>query len=107
MGSDGTWDRMRAPGFSQPWGRVGAHHKGVPAFSRGTLPHHMPGRRRLATRDAVHDSPRLTRHNGEQDGSRMVAEEALRIEYSPCSKYKCRRTRELLETTQQRRHRDA
>eukprot|EP00966_Prymnesium_polylepis_P213883 4953383-Prymnesium_polylepis.1 len=32
---------MRAPGFSQPSGRVGAHlTKGVPAFSRSTPPHH-------------------------------------------------------------------
>eukprot|EP00966_Prymnesium_polylepis_P202776 4697878-Prymnesium_polylepis.1 len=38
----------------------------------------MPSRRRLATRDAVHDSLRLTRHNSERNGSRMVAEEAAR-----------------------------
>eukprot|EP00966_Prymnesium_polylepis_P218808 5063691-Prymnesium_polylepis.1 len=62
-------DIMRVPGFSQPSGRVAAHHnsftKGVPAFGPrpavGSLrPPIMPGRRGLATRDTVHDSLRRT-----------------------------------------------
>ena len=34
--------------------------------------------RRLATRDAVHDGLRIARHNGERNGGRVVAEEAVR-----------------------------
>ena len=81
MGTDGTWDdgptECVHQGYRSPraaWVRI---TKASPRLAAVRSPI-MPGRRRLATRDAVHDSLRLTRHNGERDGSRMVAEEAAR-----------------------------
>eukprot|EP00966_Prymnesium_polylepis_P025204 581384-Prymnesium_polylepis.1 len=45
-------DRRRAPGLSQPSDRVGAHHKGVPAFSRGTSTPPINHARSTPSRDA-------------------------------------------------------
>ena len=76
---DGTWDKRPGThansGFMRPSGRV-------VVCTAERAPHLAtvlaPSQRRLTPRDAVHDGLRLTCHNGERDGGRVVAVEVVR-----------------------------